>query len=52
MNVYALLNNGTGGLDWAGLPLLVGWMGIHDVEALMHRLAVIRLHRPPKEGTE
>ncbi len=34
-----------GGLRWEALPLMVGWLGIDDIEALMDRLAVIKLHR-------
>lgn len=49
MNVYSLLANGMGGLDWAGLPLLVGWFGIKDTEGLMHRISVIKLHRAQKD---
>lgn len=45
-----LLANGQGGFDWAGLPLLVGWLGIEDVEGLMTRLAVMKLHKPDKEA--
>ncbi len=48
MAVFNLLANGMGGIDWQGLPLVCGWLGISDVEGLMERLAVIKLHR--KEG--
>jgi hypothetical protein len=49
MNVYSLLANGMGGVDWAGLPLVVGFLGIKDMEGLMHRISVIKLHRAPKD---
>ena len=45
--VYALLSNGMGGVDWAGLPFVVQWLGVHDVDALMDRLYVLKTHRPP-----
>ncbi len=35
-----------GGLDWAGLPLVAEFLGVTDLEMLMHRLTVIKLHRP------
>lgn len=38
-----------GGLDWAGLPVVVELMGIDDIEALVTRLAAIKNHRPPDE---
>lgn len=38
-----------GGLDWSGLPFLCALYSITDVEGLVHRLQVIKLHRPPKE---
>lgn len=44
--VSKLLANGTGGYDWSGLPLLVDWLGVTDVEGLLQRLAVIRTHKP------
>ena len=48
--MWSLLANGMGGLDWAGLPLVCGWLGVHDVEGLMQRLAIIKRHKPKKEG--
>lgn len=49
-NVYAMLANGMGGLDWAGLPLACAYHGVSDVEGLMQRLLVIKLHSPPKDA--
>ena len=44
--VVALLKNGQGGLDWSGLPLIAGWMGITDLDGLLERMAVIvQYHR-------
>lgn len=40
-----------GGIDWQGLPLLCGWLGVQDVEGLMHRLVAIRMHKPDKGTT-
>ena len=50
MKVWNFLANGMGGLDWAGLPLAVGMFGIADVDGLLHRLQVIKGHKPPTDG--
>lgn len=47
--MFNLLADGNGALDWQGLPLICGWLGVQDVEGLMHRLTVIKTHRKPKE---
>lgn len=47
---YALLANGMGGLDWAGLPLVAEMLGVTDIEMFVHRLSVIKLHRPDVPG--
>lgn len=46
--MFNLLADGNGGLQWAGLPLVCGWLGVRDVEGLMQRLALIKLHRKDK----
>lgn len=38
-----------GGLDWAGLPVVVELLGVEDIEALLLRLATIKHHSPPEE---
>lgn len=43
---YALLANGMSGLDWTGLPLVAEMLGVTDLEMFLHRLTVIKLHRP------
>lgn len=52
MRTWNMLANGMGGLDWAGLPLAVALLGITDVEGLLHRLQVIKQHRPPTAGDQ
>lgn len=55
MHAYNLLANGMGGLDWAGLPIVAAYLGITDIEPLIHALGVIKAHRPPdddKPGAE
>jgi len=49
--VYRLLANGMGGVDWSGLPLLAGFMGVTDIEGLMQRLVAIRMHQTNREKT-
>jgi hypothetical protein len=49
LDVWRLLHNGSGGLDWAGLPFVVDLYGIQDVEGLVHRLGVIKTHQPLEE---
>ena len=41
-----------GGLNWQALPLICGWLGVQDVEGLMHRLAQIKTHRKATEKKE
>lgn len=50
--MWNLLSDGNGGLDFAGLPLVVEWLGITDVDALLSRLSVIKTHDPKRSGTE
>ena len=49
IQIHNMLHNGSGGLDWSGLPLACALYGVSDVEPLLHRLNIIRAHRPPKE---
>lgn len=41
-----------GGIDFAGMPLVIELLGIEDVEMLMHRLLAIKLHKPPTADKE
>ncbi len=50
--MYGLLSNGMGGLDWAGLPFVCGALGVRDVEGLLQRLTVIKLHRRNRSNKE
>lgn len=34
-------------MDWAGVPLVFGLLGVQDPEALIWRLLAIRSYRPP-----
>lgn len=46
---WNMLSNGSGGIDWQGLPLAVELFGIEDVEALIEGLLVVKTHRPEVE---
>jgi hypothetical protein len=48
IEAWNLLSNGQGGIDWSGMPTVVAYLGIHDVEDLIHRLRVIKQHKPPE----
>jgi hypothetical protein len=51
LRIATLLGNGMGGMDWAGLPLLCGWIGVTDPDALIVRLEIIRkYHRPDSDA--
>ena len=43
-----------GGIDWAGLPVVVELLGITDPAAVINRLQVIKSYRPeqPEAPTE
>lgn len=46
-----MLSNGMGGFDLGhGLDTVVELLGVEDVEALIHRLVVIKYHEPPKNA--
>jgi len=47
--VINLLKTGTGGINWAGLPLVAGWLGITDLDGLLDRIATIVLYKPSTE---
>ena len=46
---WNMLSNGTGGIDWQGLPLAVEMFGVDDVEALIEGLLVVKTHKPDVE---
>lgn len=50
MRVWNLLATSTGGIDWAGLPVVVEWLGITDVEGLLARIEIIKLHGKDTDG--
>ena len=49
LRVFMLLANGTGGIDWHGLPTACEYVGVCDVEGLLWRIEAIQQWRPPKE---
>ncbi len=42
VQVFKMLANGMGGLDLAGVPLMCEWLGIEDIDGLLHRLFVLK----------
>lgn len=49
LEAWRYLANGGGGIDWAGLPIVVELLGVGDVERLLRRLKLIKNYRSPKE---
>ena len=49
MRAFELLRTGMGGIDWAGLPLVVEHLGIEDVPALIDAVHTIINFKPPKD---
>ncbi len=47
IQAWALLKNGMGGLDWAGLPYAVEHLGLEDVPALIDALQTIKTYQKP-----
>lgn len=47
LRIFNALANGTGGLDWAALPLFAALHTVQDLEPLIDRLLVIKTHKPP-----
>ena len=50
MHIFALAAQ-DGRVNWTAVPMLAAWLGVQDVDDLMHRLTVIQLHRKPEEAT-
>jgi hypothetical protein len=50
--VFNALENGMGGLDWSGLHIQAEFYGIEDVDMLIHRLHVIKGHKPASGNQE
>lgn len=50
--VYGMLANGMGGLDWSQLDLAAATFGAVDREDLIERLLVIKTHRPDLPGED
>lgn len=41
-----------GSIDWSGLPVVAELLGVDDIEDLIERLMIIKLHRRPTESKE
>lgn len=44
-----MLANGSGGIDWAGLPIVVELLGVQELEPFIRMLTTIKNHRPESE---
>ena len=42
-----MLGNGMGGIDWAGVPVVLQMLGVQDVEDCLHRMMVIKSYSKP-----
>lgn len=54
LDAWNHLATGMGGIDWQGLPVVVELLGVADaqLELLLHRLKVIKTHRPAQAGVK
>ncbi len=50
IQIWNMLCNGMGSIDWSGLPFAVEWLGVDDVEGLVEGLMTIKSHRPEREA--
>jgi hypothetical protein len=50
LDALRMLANGMGGIDWAGVPIVFALLGVEDPEDVIHRMTVIKSHRPPGQG--
>lgn len=41
-----MLANGSGGIDWAGLPIVVELLGVQELDPFIRMLTAIKNHRP------
>lgn len=48
IRIFNALQNGMGGVDWAGLPWMADLYGVEDLDDITERLIVIKTHEPPK----
>ena len=49
ITAFNFLCDGMGGIGWAGLELVAAKFGVEDIDDLMDRLLVIKMHKPPEE---
>jgi hypothetical protein len=48
LKAWGFLANGSGGIEWSGLPVVAAHLGITDLDGLMHRLYTLRTYQPQK----
>ena len=49
IRAWNLLADGSGGIDWAGLPLVCELLGVTELEPFLMRLEVIKNHHPKEQ---
>lgn len=47
-----LLQNGMGGIDWSGLPLVCAYLGVTQIEPFIDALQVLLTYEPPNDGAK
>lgn len=47
MRVFSMLADRQGAVDWDGLELVAAWLGVQDLDGLLHRLSIIKLYQRP-----
>ena len=52
VKAWNLLSNGSGAMDWSGLPVVVEMLGIADPARLITSIQLIKEHRPDKADAE
>lgn len=51
VRVFNVLYDGMGGLNWQGLEMWAAKLGVDDIDDLLTRLEIIKMHKRPEEAT-
>lgn len=52
IQAWNMVSDGTGSVDWAGVPIVAAMLGIEDLETFIRRLMTIKHHRPGESNDE
>lgn len=47
-----LLKTGSGGIDWAGIPLVCAYLEVTQIEPFIDALQVLLTYEPPDDGVK